>query len=74
MLAPMVVFGSFVTQMLSVGVVRRSFDLNRSAPFLVGGALGVPAGAALLGMVNITVFKRRLASSWLFLLLDLFDR
>ena len=57
MLAPMVVFGSFVTQTLSVGVVRRSFDWKRLAPFLVGGALGVPVGAALLGVVNITAFK-----------------
>ncbi len=57
MLAPMIVFGSFVTQTLSVGVVRRSFDWKRLAPFLVGGAVGVPLGAALLGVVNITVFK-----------------
>jgi hypothetical protein len=57
MLAPMVVFGSFVTQMLSAGVVRRSFDWKRSAPFLVGGALGVPVGATLLGVVDITAFK-----------------
>jgi len=57
MLAPMVVFGSFVAQTLSVGVVKRSFDWKRLAPFLVGGALGVPMGAALLGVVNITVFR-----------------
>lgn len=57
LLAPMVVFGSFVAQSLSVGVVRRSFDWKRLTPFLVGGALGVPVGAALLGVVNITMFR-----------------
>jgi len=57
LLAPMVVFGSFVAQSLSVGVVRRSFDWKRLIPFLVGGALGVPVGAALLGVVNITMFR-----------------
>lgn len=57
MLAPMVVFGSFVSQLLSVGVVRRSFDWKRLTPFLVGGALGVPIGAALLGVVNIAIFR-----------------
>ncbi len=57
LLAPMVVFGSFVAQSLSVGVVRRSFDWKRLTPFLIGGALGVPVGAALLGVVNITMFR-----------------
>jgi uncharacterized membrane protein YfcA len=57
LLAPMVVFGSFVAQTLSMGVVRHSFDWKRLAPFLVGGSLGVPVGAALLGAVNITIFR-----------------
>ena len=57
LLAPMVVFGSFVAQTLSVGAVRRSFDWKRLAPFLIGGTLGVPVGVALLGLVNITVFR-----------------
>ncbi len=57
LLAPMVVFGSFVSQTLSVGVVRRSFAWSRMTPFLIGGALGVPVGAALLGVVNVTMFR-----------------
>jgi uncharacterized membrane protein YfcA len=57
LLAPMVVFGSFVAQSLSMGVVRRSFDWKRLMPFLVGGALGVPVGVALLGVVNVTMFR-----------------
>jgi hypothetical protein len=57
LLAPMAVFGSFVAQSLSVGVVRRSFDWQRLTPFLVGGAVGVPVGAALLGVVNVTIFR-----------------
>jgi uncharacterized membrane protein YfcA len=57
LLAPMVVFGSFVAQTLSVGAVRRSFDWKRMTPFLIGGTLGVPVGVALLGVVNVTMFR-----------------
>jgi uncharacterized membrane protein YfcA len=57
LLAPMVVFGSFVAQSLSMGVVRHSFDWKRLMPFLVGGALGVPVGVALLDVVNVTIFR-----------------
>jgi hypothetical protein len=57
LLAPMVVFGSFVSQTLSVGVMRRHMAWKRMTPFLVGGALGVPVGAAMLGVVNVTMFR-----------------
>src|SRR5476651_2372868 len=46
--APLVVFGSLVGQLLAVGSLRRSFALRRALPFILGGVLGVPAGAALL--------------------------
>jgi uncharacterized membrane protein YfcA len=55
--APMVVFGSLVGQMLAVGSLRHSFKLRRALPFVIGGVLGVPAGAALLPHIDQTVFK-----------------
>lgn len=54
---PMVVFGSFVGQLLGVGSVKRSLDLSRALPFIVGGVAGVPAGVALLRYVDPTWFK-----------------
>jgi len=55
--APMVVFGSLLGQVLAVGSLRRGFDLRRALPFILGGVLGVPAGAALLPHIDQTVFK-----------------
>jgi uncharacterized membrane protein YfcA len=55
--APMVVFGSLLGQMLAVGSLRHSFKLRRALPFILGGVLGVPAGAALLPHIDQTVFK-----------------
>ncbi len=57
LLALMGVFGSFVAQLLSMGAVRRSFEWRKLMPFLVGGAIGVPIGTTLLGVVNITTFR-----------------
>ncbi|MBV8650925.1 MAG: sulfite exporter TauE/SafE family protein [Alphaproteobacteria bacterium] len=54
---PLVVFGSLVGQLLSAGTIRRGFDWRRTQPFLVGGLLGVPLGAALLPHMNQIVFK-----------------
>ena len=53
----MVVFGSLIGQLLSVGTIRRSFDWRRTLPFLVGGVLGVPLGVALLPHLDQTAFK-----------------
>jgi uncharacterized membrane protein YfcA len=55
--APMVVFGSLLGQMLAVGSLRRGFKLRRALPFILGGVLGVPAGAALLPHIDQIVFK-----------------
>src|SRR6266568_9503639 len=55
--APMVVFGSLVGQILALGSLRRGFSLRRALPFILGGVLGVPAGAALLPHIDQTVFK-----------------
>ncbi len=54
---PMVVFGSLIGQLLSVGTIRRGFDWRRTLPFIIGGVVGVPLGAALLPHMNQTVFK-----------------
>ena len=55
--APMVVFGSLIGQILALGSLRRGFSLRRALPFILGGVLGVPAGAALLPHIDQTIFK-----------------
>ncbi len=54
---PMVVFGSLIGQILALGSLRRGFALRRALPFILGGVLGVPAGAALLPHIDQTIFK-----------------
>src|SRR5262245_5366398 len=56
-LAPLVVVHSLIVQTYSLGTVRRGFDLGRLWPFLVGGALGVPVGIALLGTLDAHLFR-----------------
>src|SRR5437764_11998501 len=55
--APLVVFGSLVGQILAVGSLRRALALKRALPFILGGVIGVPLGAALLPHIDQTVFK-----------------
>ncbi|HEY5299928.1 MAG TPA: sulfite exporter TauE/SafE family protein, partial [Acetobacteraceae bacterium] len=57
LLGPLVVFGTLVGQILSIGSVRRGLDAGLIWPFLVGGALGVPLGVALLRYVDPLAFK-----------------
>jgi uncharacterized membrane protein YfcA len=54
---PLVVFGSLVGQVLSLGSLRRSFDLRRLAPFVLGGCIGTPIGVWMLHYVDPTQFK-----------------
>jgi uncharacterized membrane protein YfcA len=54
---PMVVFGSLIGQLLSIHSVRGSLDLSRVLPFILGGAIGVPIGAAALPYLDATMFK-----------------
>jgi uncharacterized membrane protein YfcA len=54
---PMVVFGSLLGQILSIGALRRSFDLRRVLPFVVAGLLGVPIGVVLLKNLDQTIFR-----------------
>jgi len=57
LMAPMVVFGSLLAQLLSLGAVRRSLHWRLLAPFLAGGMAGVPLGAALLPRVDLDRFR-----------------
>ena len=48
LVVPTVIFGSFLGQMISVNSVHKDIRVARVSPFLIGGLLGVPVGAALL--------------------------
>src|ERR1700761_4334331 len=54
---PLVVFGSLVGQLLSLGAIRRSFDGHRLWPFVLGGCVGTPVGVWLLRYIDPTMFK-----------------
>lgn len=54
---PMVVFGSLIGQLLSIHSVRADIDLRRVLPFILGGVIGVPLGAAALPHLDATLFK-----------------
>jgi uncharacterized membrane protein YfcA len=57
LLAPTVVFTSLLGQFVSLSSVRADFSLRRSAPFLVGGALGAPVGVLILPLLDATAFR-----------------
>src|SRR3546814_13685517 len=48
LVSPMVVIASVTAQLISLAGLRPKFDWPRSAPFLIGGALGVPVGGGAL--------------------------
>jgi hypothetical protein len=55
--APLVVWGSWVCQLLSIRTVRGALSWGRTFPFVIGGAMGVPLGAWLLGYVDLHLFR-----------------
>lgn len=55
--ALLIVLCGLVTQGSGIWRVRRSIDWRAVAPFIVGGALGVPAGTALLKMVDQNIIR-----------------
>jgi uncharacterized membrane protein YfcA len=55
--APLVVICSVVGQVQATAVLRRGLHLARFWPFLAGGLLGVPLGAAVLGAVEAAAFR-----------------
>jgi uncharacterized protein len=57
LLSPMVVFGSLVAQLVSLGTIRRGHRWGRLLPFLIGGIAGVPLGVRLLDVVDLRWFR-----------------
>src|SRR5690606_26197757 len=45
---PLVALASVAAQLVGLIAVRKAFDWRRTAPFLLGGAIGVPVGVAAL--------------------------
>jgi uncharacterized membrane protein YfcA len=54
---PMVVWGSWIGQILGLGAVRGGLRWRRAVPFVVGEAAGVPVGAWLLRYVDVGLFR-----------------
>lgn len=54
---PLVVLGSLLGQCVSIFSVRHEIRLARVRPFIMGGAMGVPLGAALLNTLHATMFR-----------------
>lgn len=57
LVAPMVVAGSLVAQLMSLGYVWRGLRWRLLLPLLLGGALGVPVGVLLLGAIEPHHFR-----------------
>ncbi len=55
--AVMAVFGSLTGQLVAAFSVRRNLGLQALAPFLVGGAVGIPLGIVVLPTLNPHLFK-----------------
>ena len=55
--AVMAVFGGLSGQIVAALSVRRGLRLQALAPFLVGGAVGVPLGVAAVPLVDANLFK-----------------
>jgi len=55
--APLVVMGSLLGHTFSIHRARSGFDMRRIAPLLVGGAVGIPFGVALLKHINADDFR-----------------
>jgi uncharacterized membrane protein YfcA len=51
------VFGSLVGQLVTLPFVWRGFSLRAALPFIVGGLIGVPIGAQLVGAADPNLFK-----------------
>jgi len=48
---PLVALASVAGQIVGLAMVRNAFDWKRTMPFLVGGAIGIPLGVAVLAVV-----------------------
>lgn len=57
LVVPTVMIGSLLGQLISISSVRKDIRVARVSPFLIGGVLGVPVGAALLPLLNASAFR-----------------
>ena len=57
LVVPTVIFGSLLGQLISIQSVRQNIRPARVGPFLLGGSIGVPIGAALLPLIDVDVFR-----------------
>ncbi|HSV50711.1 MAG TPA: sulfite exporter TauE/SafE family protein [Burkholderiaceae bacterium] len=55
--AGMAVFGALTGQLVAAFSVRRAFDAKLLLPFVIGGAVGIPIGVAVLPLLNVDLFK-----------------
>jgi uncharacterized membrane protein YfcA len=55
--APLLVFGSFLGQIIALPAMRQGFSLRSVAPFVLGGWVGVPIGVSILPHVDPAWFK-----------------
>ena len=55
--AVMAVFGSLTGQIVAAFSVKRGLGMHALAPFLAGGALGIPLGILVLPYLNPHLFK-----------------
>ena len=54
---PLIIAFGLIVQGVSVWKLRRSINWRRLAPFLIGGVIGVPLGAAVLRWANPAVLR-----------------
>jgi uncharacterized membrane protein YfcA len=54
---PLAVFGSLLGQLIAIDKMRKGFELKKAAPLILGGAVGVPLGTALLPHIDQATFK-----------------
>jgi uncharacterized protein len=51
------IFGGLSGQVMAAFSVRRGFDIQLLLPYLVGAAVGIPIGIALLPLLDVNMFK-----------------
>lgn len=56
------VFGALTGQLIAAVSMRRGFNARRLWPFLLGGAVGIPIGVAILPALDVQVFKAALGA------------
>jgi uncharacterized membrane protein YfcA len=54
---PLVVMSSVLGQCISIRAVRSQIRIQRVSPFVVGGLIGAPLGAAVLGSLDAVTFR-----------------